>query len=961
MQVVDDIIFINGKAKYKKEGRMLRENFIMKISDNKVIDAYRMFNIVYYDFLIKKFKDINYFIVVGFSVNEFNVNNTKKVYMFTSIKIYDATIFLKEKENNNISPAEETYQGEELYPESLTKQIRILKNSSNEELACDVEVEKMGLYESFQNINSFSISDDFKYAAISIDGMKIILIYGYPNLLECEYKEIKMIFLQKIMYGDREVNITNLAFTILNLQNEMTRILYATTGNLICYYIWKDDIDKGNNLENNIQLRELSQERIGVDSGCISVKGSSLLIGSKNGNFIGEYNYLEFGKTWFFDGQKTYVDYFNEYILFVIFGEVDSYLEIYDRKNQFFVYYQADKKKIIGISHDNIYIYVLYESLNQKYIVKLKEKNNKDKFETFFLKKFFDDAVLYAENLGYDKKKIAEISKKHAEYEYSKGNYEKSIEQYIKTINYYEPPMVIQKFLEKSKLNYLIKYLEVIIYNMDFKIKDLEENKNYTTLLLHCYIMQEEIDKMKDFLDKKRHFFSKEIIKTIIDVCVETENIDMGLSISKEYKMMNQYLQILIINLNNYEEAINLLEEPEKNEFDNITNDDKIKLYLKFQEYFMKAEEGIIDKYFNSIIDFINNNYNKNVKNIDKKDILKLIEIFIDSDKYFKKIFELMDSYDLEYNKEWIYRRIQLYLDDLEIDKKNISYKKSIIEIIKNEKYIDKYDSQYLLMLFKNKHFLEGIEVLSEIHKFYQDLLFIYMEKREYEKIINLCKNHGMQELSFWGTSLNYFISKDNRKDLNKKEIELLNNSLEIFLQKLFDSKIISPVNVLDIIYEKNNDIPYYILNKFMSKSLENEIKSINEEETRYSEFDKKIDLTVNEIKELKTKAYIFNLIKCCECDQDIDLPFIAFKCGHGFHSSCLNSTPTEDTQCPKCKDSKLSIRKEIQNYKVFSNDINTIEKLDKELSQKVEKIDFIYELYGKGLFNLGRLKENNK
>jgi hypothetical protein len=320
-----------------------------------------------------------------------------------------------------------------------------------------------------------------------------------------------------------------------------------------------------------------------------------------------------------------------------------------------------------------------------------------------------------------------------------------------------------------------------------------------------------------------------------------------------------------------------------------------------------------------------------------------------------------MDLYDLEYNKEWIYRRIQLYLDDLEIDKKNISYKKSIIEIIKNEKYIDKYDSQYLLMLFKNKHFLEGIEVLSEIHKFHQDLLFIYMEKREYEKIINLCKNHGMQELSFWGTSLNYFISKDNRNDLNKKEIERLNNCLEIFLQKLFDSKIISPVNVLDIIYEKNNDIPYYILNKFMSKSLEDEIKSINEEETRYNEFDKKIDLTVNEIKELKTKAYIFNLVKCCECDQDIDLPFIAFKCGHGFHSSCLNSTPTEDTQCPKCKDSKLSIRKEIQNYKVFSNDINTMEKLDKELSQKVEKIDFIYELYGKGLFNLGRLKENSK
>ena len=31
-----------------------------------------------------------------------------------------------------------------------------------------------------------------------------------------------------------------------------------------------------------------------------------------------------------------------------------------------------------------------------------------------------------------------------------------------------------------------------------------------------------------------------------------------------------------------------------------------------------------------------------------------------------------MDSYDLEYNKYMIYRRIQLYLDDLETDRKNM-------------------------------------------------------------------------------------------------------------------------------------------------------------------------------------------------------------------------------------------------------------------------------------------------
>ena len=133
-------------------------------------------------------------------------------------------------------------------------------------------------------------------------------------------------------------------------------------------------------------------------------------------------------------------------------------------------------------------------------------------------------------------------------------------------------------------------------------------------------------------------------------------------------------------------------------------------------------------------------------------------------------------------------------------------------------------------MLFKNRHFLEGIEILSDIHKYNQDLLAIYMEKKEYEKIINLCINYGATELSFWGTSLNYFINKDFRKNLNKEEINIINQNLEKFLEKLLESKIIPPIKVLDIINEQNNEIPFQILNNFMSKSLKNDINKIEKE-----------------------------------------------------------------------------------------------------------------------------------
>ena len=76
--------------------------------------------------------------------------------------------------------------------------------------------------------------------------------------------------------------------------------------------------------------------------------------------------------------------------------------------------------------------------------------------------------------------------------------------------------------------------------------------------------------------------------------------------------------------------------------------------------------------------------------------------------------------------------------------------------------------------------------------------------------------------------------------------------------------------------------------------------------------------MTVNEIKELKTKAFTFNLAKCYECGGSIDLPSVAFKCGHGFHTTCLNCNISEDTECPKCKDEKYDVLNEIKKCQEF-------------------------------------------
>ena len=947
MHAIEGLVFINGKAIHKKEGKMIRESLVMKIYNNKIIDEYRLYNGVYYDFSIKIFQAKPYFVIIGGNFNEYIIEGQKELFMVTSIKIYNALPFIEKKESrikvpSSLGPTEEPY------PKHLVKRIKLLKRLSDDKLICDDSAdERMEGYESFQNINAFNMSDNFTHASVSLDKGGILLIYGRPNLLECNTKDMKMIYLPKIIVNEREVHITNLNFAELIVKNEAIQILYASTANSVYYFCWKGDDEKSYySLENKIILKELNQDRKGAYSGCIDVKDKFLLMGSSNDDFIGEYENLEFSKTWFFDGKKTIVKYYNDYLLFVIFGETESSLQIYDKRYQYFVYYYVGPKKITGVCFDpDNYIYVfIEETQNQKKIVKLKEKSNQEKFQIFFEKKFYVDAVLYAENCGFGKNKIFEIYLKKAEYEYSKGDFSSSIIEYIKTINYYKPSHVIQKFLEKSKLDFLIKYLEAIVNNIDFRIRDSEEHKNYTTLLLNCYIMQDDFDKLKDFIDKRGNLFSKDIMKSIINICLEIDNINLSLQIAKQYKLIEEYLRILIIKLNKYEEALNIIEFPEKNEI-KISNQDKIDLYYKFSEYFL-SNINFAEKFFSLVSGFIENN----ISVLDKKDIFKLIQIFIDSDKFFVILFQKMEMLNLSYEKEMINKRIELFFDEgLE---KN---KEKIISMIKNEKYIGKYDSQYLMMIFKYHNFKEGIEVLYEVNKYNEDLLMIHIEKKDYKNIILLCEKYGKNNISLWWRSLEFFIDKEYRKKLSKEEIILLNNILEEFLIKLLESETFVDLNILEIINEKNDEIPLSLLNKFIEKALEKHEIISKVEEKSFKEYDNEVNKIINEIKEIKTKGYILNFKECSECSLPLNLPFISFRCGHAFHNLCFNSycSSNENKYCKKCKEKNDKIKEENTNIELNRKSFNSKDKLEKEMEKNEDVIDYMNQLYGKGLLDI--------
>jgi histone acetyltransferase (RNA polymerase elongator complex component) len=184
-------------------------------------------------------------------------------------------------------------------------------------------------------------------------------------------------------------------------------------------------------------------------------------------------------------------------------------------------------------------------------------------------------------------------------------------------------------------------------------------------------------------------------------------------------------------------------------------------------------------------------------------------------------------------------------------------------------------------------------------------------------------------------------VDKSVREAMDEKELDIINEYLQKFLETILIKKAILPMNVLDIINEKNNEIPLDILRKFIDKSLEDEIEPLKQKVANFDGCNSQLKVVNNKIKEIQTQASSFKLSKCEQCFMGITFPAICFRCGHCYHSMCLNANDDndlDDVDCPKCEEEKEKVKQEMLEMKSIYDDINSKEKL-KSVNNKIKEI----------------------
>lgn len=280
-------------------------------------------------------------------------------------------------------------------------------------------------------------------------------------------------------------------------------------------------------------------------------------------------------------------------------------------------------------------------------------------------------------------------------------------------------------------------------------------------------------------------------------------------------------------------------------------------------------------------------------------------------------------------------------------------------------------------MLFKISGFKQGVQELSKIMQLDQDLIQIYMDQHEYQNINNTCKvimeknKKEGKKVNYWLQALNYYINlstKSTDDEIGQYIMEVLDHLAEA------EDEDFSPMMLLNILEKAKSQhhyqaIKFKVIKKFIlnwiKKQQEQLISDKKETEENYS----KIQANEQQIKELQTKAKTYNLSKCALCSSALDIPFVYFACGHGYHQNCINGESYEEMECSTCKSKNIQYINKIKNGKqiaaqpdIFFRELNKeqkekddddedVEENEGKKHKKESKFDIFAKYLGKGIF----------
>jgi hypothetical protein len=938
----------NTNQNEKNKPKQTNEYSIIQIFHNQIItNYYHVFNRKLISFCIRKIKFIPHIFCIGCDFKYIQLGSDRTFMTLYSVKIFPINTTI-----NTIN--------DELFLKNLIT-INLIKDRDTKELLNSDNF--LINSESISDINGFDVDEKGEQIVIGSSNGEIILIRNIKKYND--KKEYNISLLVK----STKLDITNVKFG-RSLNNDI--LIYVTTENEIIYYM----------LNKNTNIYEFNF--IYTDNGCqknvfdVNSITNKVIFCSMINSSLEEINNFDRGACWLFEGSKQKINFFGENLILLN----DNNLLVYDSKNKFFSYNTKvllDKKeqfKVIDFfcSFEKKTIYMIIEKKNNneedndyidttKEIIILKEIPAEKKLEQFYIKNEYSEVERYIKqnpNLYDIDLTLAQIALKKGDDFYIKGEYKNAINEYKKSIFHVSPNIVIEKFLDSSKLEFLILFLEELNNNIKYNMTLSEEKrKNYIIMLLYCYLRGKKENKMNEFIQKA--YLNKQflIIRAALNICKKNNLKELALMIVEKGNIIELKIEVLIDIFHNYKEALNLLKDCDnylcqyltfsKHYLEFYQNEKElfIAVFLLFFKHFTKIKIGeeIIISRDKTYLDKFNKITYANVINILTDDSLNNIKL---------QMIDYIIANDENYPIDIIQMKIEILVSNyslIEDDKQKKLIEEKIIDIIKNKKICKSLDKNYLKLLFEGINFQNGLLILYAVHEDKLNLLNYYMEHDMYNKIIAVTDEFGSKNSKYYLQILNYFISKIN--DENKSDFE---SYIKVLMNKINDKGLMNP-NIIKVVSNKLKDkIKFSLLKPYILNIMK---EKYNTYQSTLKEKEKILDDLNTMKKEIDTirNKIIFPIPKkCLSCLDSINKEedAICYGCKHTFHKRCLMAARDKDEEgleCVICKAKNMrlgqALKQREETKELYNNYL-----LELKAENGNKKLDVFAKYLGKGIFD---------
>ena len=938
----------NTNQNEKNKPKQTNEYSIIQIFHNQIItNYYHVFNRKLISFCIRKIKFIPHIFCIGCDFKYIQLGSDRTFMTLYSVKIFPINTTI-----NTIN--------DELFLKNLIT-INLIKDRDTKELLNSDNF--LINSESISDINGFDVDEKGEQIVIGSSNGEIILIRNIKKYND--KKEYNISLLVK----STKLDITNVKFG-RSLNNDI--LIYVTTENEIIYYM----------LNKNTNIYEFNF--IYTDNGCqknvfdVNSITNKVIFCSMINSSLEEINNFDRGACWLFEGSKQKINFFGENLILLN----DNNLLVYDSKNKFFSYNTKvllDKKeqfKVIDFfcSFEKKTIYMIIEKKNNneedndyidttKEIIILKEIPAEKKLEQFYIKNEYSEVERYIKqnpNLYDIDLTLAQIALKKGDDFYIKGEYKNAINEYKKSIFHISPNIVIEKFLDSSKLEFLILFLEELNNNIKYNMTLSEEKrKNYIIMLLYCYLRGKKENKMNEFIQKA--YLNKQflIIRAALNICKKNNLKELALMIVEKGNIIELKIEVLIDIFHNYKEALNLLKDCDnylcqyltfsKHYLEFYQNEKElfIAVFLLFFKHFTKIKIGeeIIISRDKTYLDKFNKITYANVINILTDDSLNNIKL---------QMIDYIIANDENYPIDIIQMKIEILVSNyslIEDDKQKKLIEEKIIDIIKNKKICKSLDKNYLKLLFETINFQNGLLILYAVHEDKLNLLNYYMEHDMYNKIIAVTDEFGSKNSKYYLQILNYFISKIN--DENKSDFE---SYIKVLMNKINDKGLMNP-NIIKVVSNKLKDkIKFSLLKPYILNIMK---EKYNTYQSTLKEKEKILDDLNTMKKEIDTirNKIIFPIPKkCLSCLDSINKEedAICYGCKHTFHKRCLMAARDKDEEgleCVICKAKNMrlgqALKQREETKELYNNYL-----LELKAENGNKKLDVFAKYLGKGIFD---------